>query len=91
MEVMPDGDDPDQDVIAWFEARGFRLRISDTDYSAEVRASPWGRTALSRDHHVWVDLIASDGRMLHGGYGSGTSASVAMRRARQRYVEEQGG
>jgi hypothetical protein len=91
MEVMPDGDDLDQDVVAWFEARGFQLRISDNDYSAQVRASPTGWMALSRDHHVWVDLLASDGRMLQGGYGSGISASAAMRRARQRYIEEQGG
>jgi hypothetical protein len=92
MAVMSDGDDDlDQDVVVWFDAKGLRLRVSDTDYSDQVRASPSGLMARSRDHHVWVDLLTSDGRVLQGGYGSGISASAAMRRARQRYVEEQGG
>ena len=43
------------EVAAWFEARGLTVRISDVDYSDEVRSSPWGRGAPSRNHHVWVD------------------------------------
>lgn len=80
-----------EDVGAWFAARGFGVRLSDTDYSGQVRASQWGRAALSRDLHFWVDLLFSDGRLCHGGYGSGASASEAFERARERYIEEEGG
>lgn len=78
------------EVAAWFEARGLTVRISDVDYSSEVRSSPWGRKAPSRHHHVWVDLLALDGRMIQGGFGSGQSADDAMLRARDRYRVEQG-
>ena len=78
------------DVAAWFYAMGFTVRISDVDYSNEVRSSPWGRKAPSRNHHVWVDLLALDGRMIQGGFGSGQSADEAMLRARDRYRVEQG-
>lgn len=70
--------------------QGLDVRISDVDYSSEVRSSPWGRKAPSRNHHVWVDLLALDGRMIHGGFGSGQSAGEAMLRARDRYRVEQG-
>jgi hypothetical protein len=54
-----------------------------------VRQSPLGRTALSRDHHVWVDLLTDDGRQLEGGYGSGITPEDVLERARQRYRVEQ--
>jgi hypothetical protein len=79
------------DVEAWFAARGFRLRISDVDYSHDVRSSPWGRNAPSREHHAWVDLLTLDGRLIQGGYGSGETTGDAMTRARDRYRQEQGG
>jgi hypothetical protein len=88
---MPDEDPDRDDVAAWFEARGFSVRISDHDYSEDVRSSPGGLKSLSRDHHVWVDLLESDGRLLQGGYGSGDSPGEAMNRARERYRQEQGG
>ena len=78
------------EVAVWFEARGLTVPISDVDYSSEVRSSPWGRKAPSRNHHVWVDLLALDGRMIHGGFGSGHSADEAMLRAHDRYRVEQG-
>lgn len=78
------------DVAAWLEARGFRLSISDVDYSSEVCSSSWGRKAPSQDHHTWVDLLALDGRLIQRGYGSGESATDAMIRARDRYRQEQG-
>ncbi len=40
------------EVAVWFEARGLTVRSSDVDYSSEVRSSPWGRKAPSRNHHV---------------------------------------
>jgi hypothetical protein len=80
-----------EDVSAWFAARGFGVRLSDTDYSGQVRASQRGHAALSRDLHFWVDVLSGDGRLLHGGYGSGASASEAFERARERYIQEQGG
>lgn len=79
------------EVAAWFEAKGLTVRISDVDYSSEVRSSPWGGKAPLRDHHVWVDLLALDGRMIQVGFGSGQSADEAMLRARDRYRVEQGG
>jgi hypothetical protein len=85
-----DGGSVGAEVAAWFEARGLTLRISDVDYSNEVRSSPWGRRAPSRHHHVWVDLLALDGRMIQGGFGSGQSVAEAMLRARDRYRVEQG-
>lgn len=88
--VMPGESVEQGDVAAWFEARGLVVRVSDTDYSNEVRSNPWGRKASSRDHHVWVDLLAADGRLIQRGYGSGVSADDALRRARQRYQQEQG-
>ena len=87
---MPDESVEQGDVPAWFEARGFVVRLSNTDYSDKVRSSPRGRKASSRDDHFWVDLLTSDGRLIHGGYGSGVSADDAMRRARQRFRQEQG-
>jgi hypothetical protein len=69
---------------------GLTVRISDVDYSSDVRSSPWGRQAPSRNHHVWLDLLALDGRMIQGGFGSGQSADEAMLRARDRYHVEQG-
>lgn len=71
---------PSDDVAAWFAERGFRLVVSDADFSAQVRRSPRGRTAPSRDHHVWVDLLANDGRVVHGGYGSGGTPEEAFER-----------
>jgi hypothetical protein len=89
MVVFNDGS-VSAEVAAWFETRGLTVRISDVDYSSEVRSSPWGRKAPSRNHHVWVDLLALDGRMIQGGFGSGQSADEAMLRARDRYRVEQG-
>jgi hypothetical protein len=86
---MPDEGALDDDVAEWFEARGFLVRVSDTDYSAEVRSSPLGRKAPSRDHRVWVDLLAPNGRLIQRGYGSGYSAGDAMTSARHRYRTEQ--
>jgi hypothetical protein len=86
---MPESDP--QDVTAWFAQRGFKVALSDTDYAGRVRRSPWGRKAPSRNHHVWVDLLASDGRLVQGGYGSGDTPNEAMRRARERYQQEQEG
>jgi hypothetical protein len=37
---MSDDSSMSGDVAAWFEARGFRLSISDVDYSSDVRSSP---------------------------------------------------
>jgi hypothetical protein len=84
---MPESDS--QDVETWFAQRGFMVLLSDTDYAEQVRRSPWGRKAPSRNHHVWVDLLASDGRLVQGGYGSGDTPNEAMRRARERYKLEQ--
>ena len=78
------------EVAAWFEARGLTVRISDVDYSSEVTVGLPGRKAPSGNHHVWVDLLALDGRMIQGGFGSGQSADEAMLRARDRYRVEQG-
>lgn len=89
MDVFKDGS-VGAEVAAWFEARGLTVRISDVDYSSEVRSGPWGRKAPSRNHHVWVDLLALDGRMIQGGFGSGQSADEALLRARDRYRVEQG-
>jgi hypothetical protein len=89
MGVFDDGS-VGAEVAAWFEARGLTVRISDIDYSGEVRSSQWGRKAPSRNHHFWVDLVALDGRMIQGGFGSGQSADEAMLRARDRYRAEQG-
>jgi hypothetical protein len=86
---MPESDS--QDVEAWFAQRGFKVALSDTDYTDQVRSSPSGRPASSRNHRVWVDLLASDGRLLQGGYGSGDTPNEAMRRARERYQQEQEG
>jgi len=88
---MPDEDPDSDDVDAWFSARGFSVRVSDHDYSEDVRSSPFGRDGLTRDHHVWVDLLASDGHLMQGGYGSGDTPDDAMKRARERYQQEQGG
>jgi hypothetical protein len=79
-----------EDVSVWFATRGFSVRLSDTDYSDAVRASQWDHATSARDLHFWVDLLSSDGRLLHGGYGSGASASEAFERARERYIQEQG-
>jgi hypothetical protein len=73
------------DVESWFAARGFLVRISDTDYSDRLP-----RNALSKTHHVWADLLSTGGRVIHPAYGSGESASAALHRARQRYRQEQG-
>ena len=80
-----------EDVNAWFARRGFLVRESETDYSAQVRSSPSGRTAASRDLHIWVDLLSADGRLVHPAYGSGNSVWDAMTRAKHRYMEEQEG
>ena len=96
--IRHDGAMPDEDVerglgdvVGGFEARGLVARLSDVDYSTQVRSSPGGKEAPSRDHHFWVDLLAPDGRLIHGGYGSGGSPAEALARARQRFQQEQGG
>ena len=70
-----------EDVNAWFVRRGFLVCESETDYSAQIRSSPSGRTAASRDLHIWVDLLSADGRLVHPAYGSGDSVWDAMTRA----------
>ena len=79
------------DVNAWFVRRGFLVRESETDYSAQVRSSASGRTAASRDLHIGVDLLSADGRLVHPAYGSGNSLWDAMIRAKHRYMDEQEG
>lgn len=86
---MPASDSAD--VESWFAARGFMVAVSDTNYSEQVRSSPWGRKAPSRNHHVWVDLLTEDGRVIQGGYGSGGTRTEAMSRAREGYRQEQEG
>ena len=77
------------DVNAWFAERGFCVVASPIDYSEAVRASPWGRHASSRDHHVWVDLAKPDGTVVSPGYGSGLTLADAAVRARRRWRVEQ--
>jgi hypothetical protein len=79
------------DVNTWFSERGFRVVPSVTGYSEAVRSSPWGKRALSRDHHVWVDLAKPDGTIVSPGYGSGLTLTDAALRARRRWQQEQGG
>lgn len=76
---------------AWFVERGFRVTVSETDYSEQVRRSPRGRKTPSRNHHVWVDLLSAEGRLIQGGYGSGDTPDDAMIRALERYQQEQDG
>lgn len=78
------------EIVRWFEERGFGLRLSETDYAPEVRASPWGRKAPSRDHHFWTDLLGRDGAVIQRGYGSGMSEDEAFVRSRERWRQEQG-
>lgn len=73
------------EVELWFAERGLRLRVSDIDYADRVGKAP------SRHHHVWVDLLTEDGRLMQGGYGSGTTLDAAMSRARERYLQEEEG
>ena len=78
-------------INAWFADRGFRITVSAVDYSDQVRSSPWGKRAKSRDHHVWVDLTRPDGSVVSAGYGSGQTLTDAAERARRRWQEEQEG
>lgn len=64
------------EVAAWFATRGFCLRVND------VGTSP--------DDHVVVDLMTHDGRLAQRDYGTGSSETDAMIRARERYRQEQG-
>jgi hypothetical protein len=79
-----------EDISAWFIERGFGIVASAADYSEQVRSSPWGKRAKSRDHHVWVDLTKPDGTVISAGYGSGSTLADAAKRARRRWQEEQG-
>ena len=80
------------EVNTWFAERGFRVVASAIDYSEAVRASPWGKRASSRDHHVWVDLARPDGTVVSAGYGSGLTLADAAINARRRWqVEQEGG
>jgi hypothetical protein len=80
-----------KDVNTWFTKRGFRIVPSAVDYSEQVRSSPWGKRAKSRDHHVWVDLTQPDGNVVSGGYGSGSTLADAAKSARRRWETEQEG
>jgi hypothetical protein len=64
------------EVTAWFHDRGFSLRVND------VGASP--------NDHFGVDLMTLDGRLAQRDYGTGSSETDAMIRARERYRQEQG-
>jgi len=86
-----EGQDVRAEVAAYFAARGMGVQVSPKDYSQQVRSGPWRRKSSTGDHHVWVDLIATDGQVLQGGYGSGDSEEQALLRAQQRYRQEQEG
>jgi hypothetical protein len=77
------------EVNSLLSERGFRIVLSPTDYSAEVRSSPWGKRAPSRNHHVWVDLARLDGTTVMRGYGSGERLADAANSARRRWQTEQ--
>ena len=79
------------EVDAWFNERGYRVVPSATDYSDQVRASPWGKRAPSRDHHAWVALTKLDGTVVSPGYGSGTTLAEAAVSAQRRWRTEQEG
>lgn len=79
------------EVNTWFAKRGFRIVPSAVDYSEQVRSSPWGKRAKSRDHHVWVDLSEPDGNVVSCGYGSGSTLADAAKGARRRWETEQEG
>lgn len=79
-------------VEDWFEDRGFKVVVSDHDYSEDIRRSRWRRRAgLTNNDHVWVDLMTANGALAHPAYGSGSTPDQAMERARERYEQEQEG
>lgn len=77
------------EVNSWFAVRGFCIAPSAIDYADEVRRSPWGRHAPSRDDHVWVDLAKPDGAVVSPGYGFGPTLGEAALSARTRWQVEQ--
>jgi hypothetical protein len=78
-----------EEVSSWFAGRGFCIAPSAIDYADQVRRSSWAKQALSKDHHVWVDLATPDGTVVSPGYGSGPTLAEAALSARRRWQEEQ--
>ncbi len=87
---MPDDDVQADEVVAWFESRGFTLVVEERDMRAEYRRMGHGANPVARYTH-WADLVSvRTGEVVSAGYGAGPTRVLAIVDAEQRWLVEQG-
>jgi hypothetical protein len=81
--------EPGNDVVEFFAARGFEVRVKRQNQMEKFRRLGLADTATA-DDPFWVDLLrAGSVVVVAPDYGSGSSVTDALRSATRRWVEEQ--
>ena len=78
--------------LAYFQDRGFEVRLEERDLHAEYMASGEpGRASFFEEHRHYfcVDLLR-DGGLVARHYADGVTAADALREAKRRHSTEQG-